>query len=601
MPGIVKTTHSNMGSVFQWVLLYFICQTTIFHSFALHDGINPLVPDYDENYYYLSLSDKIIESLSINNCTYLPSNDQPQPDIIISEVAPSPDVTQRWQFLNYKGRSKNMSAAMSRRQSVGGAGPTASSGFEAESKGHMSAPRQFIQVSKNLCSSPQFLDYKKGFFKRAKGCLKMTFVDRQGKKHKVMNSYGATLHPEHARCDTKPALKACKEGSIRPTLLVSPNRSLRRYPFLVKVHRAIVARSGMLSLPCGPFGLFSSCEAVKWGVPIAAELVDDAKICRQEGERGSDSHCLFRKFNKVFVMSQYDDTQIGQFILESLPRLVYHLDWLESNPDVMIHYGFTKQPVLPTFALPLMWFKWLGLSERLINGTVYANEVRMPREGGCQDPGYNVWELTTMRETFLRRASHEQARWAAAKSTPKGTPGPALSATISSMSAGWAAVANITADNRPLLLLIKRSASPYTQNQADFRRRRWPSAALPKLMQSLEFFFPNHRVHMFSDLHLDVMSCPPCQLTLFHRADVVIGMHGAGLTNTLYMNAGGVVVEAIPEFDSRHAPITGIFPRLSAIAGLHHYSYYLKDVEFDPVRLANDSARFYNTVKMWEY
>ena len=96
---------------------------------------------------------------------------------------------------------------------------------------------------------------------------------------------------------------------------------------------------------------------------------------------------------RVFIMTQYDDTQIGQFILEALPKLVYHLPFLLANPDIKIHYGFTKQPTLPNFVLPHLFFKWLGVADRLLNGTFYAEKAFMPREGGCQDAGYNAWEV----------------------------------------------------------------------------------------------------------------------------------------------------------------------------------------------------------------
>jgi capsular polysaccharide biosynthesis protein len=86
---------------------------------------------------------------------------------------------------------------------------------------------------------------------------------------------------------------------------------------------------------------------------------------------------------------------------------------------------------------------------------------------------------------------------------------------------------------------------------------------------------------------------------MFHAAEVVVAMHGAGMTNTMYMRAGGVVVEVVPEFDSRHAPLVGIFPRLSAIIGLNHYTYYIKGIEFDPVQLAVDTEDYYKRVKLW--
>lgn len=55
----------------------------------------------------------------------------------------------------------------------------------------------------------------------------------------------------------------------------------------------------------------------------------------------------------------------------------------------------------------------------------------------------------------------------------------------------------------------------------------------------------------------------------------VMQVHGAGLVNTMYMPPGAVVVEAIPfDFiDSRHIPTIGIFARLAATFGLHHYTY----------------------------
>ena len=180
--------------------------------------------------------------------------------------------------------------------------------------------------------------------------------------------------------------------------------------------------SGYLAPPCGPVGLFSSCEAVGRGVPFAADAVLHAQQCinsdkgRSEGRgrkrvrgrklleeentsssddrssstanatraRGlrdisnnvyniyssdlsesrdnsvSTDTCPYVKYDRVFAMAQYDDTQIGQFMQESLPRLVYHLDFLLANPDIKIQFGFTKKPILPTSVLPHTYFTFLG-------------------------------------------------------------------------------------------------------------------------------------------------------------------------------------------------------------------------------------------------
>jgi len=80
-------------------------------------------------------------------------------------------------------------------------------------------------------------------------------------------------------------------------------------------------------------------------------------------------------------------------------QLLYHYDFLKANPDVKIQFGFSKKDVLASFVLPFFYFQWLGMYDRLINGTVYAKEVYLPREGGCQDPGYNAWEVGTLKSS----------------------------------------------------------------------------------------------------------------------------------------------------------------------------------------------------------
>jgi hypothetical protein len=141
-------------------------------------------------------------------------------------------------------------------------------------------------------------------------------------------------------------------------------RQLSDAPFLVQAKKVIVSRSGMIALPCGPFGLFASCEAFKCGlklffllyyfsaaspllfgnclagIPPVREALPHVAACQSQSIQ-SDS-CPYPKHERVFVMTQYDDTQIGQFVLEDLPKLFQHLDFLRQNPDVKIHFGFNK-------------------------------------------------------------------------------------------------------------------------------------------------------------------------------------------------------------------------------------------------------------------
>lgn len=400
---------------------------------------------------------------------------------------------------------------------------------------------------------------------------------------------GSTLHPDHPRCDHRAATNACKLGSVKPTPVRDSDRKLHSYPFVVTARNVIVSRGGMIAQPCGVFGLLAQCEGFVWGVTTARKVLSEVDECRPEVlER-----CPYKVYEKVFILTQYDDTQIGQFILETLPKLIFHLDYLLARPEIKIHYGFSKLPVLPSYVLPNGYLNWLGLGDRLINGTIYAKEVMMPREGGCQEPSYNAWELLHQREYFLRWARREagsdQTQGVDAKNIP-------------SIMDSETAVQTFSGAEKRTILVIKRTAGRYSQNLSDRNVRMWPKGILEKLIAELTIKFPLHSVVEFSDSNHTLMSCPLCQVRMFAAADLVIGIHGAGLTNTLYMRQGSVVVEVIPKyFDSRHAPAIGIFPRLAAMVGLHHYLYYLPDFEYNVRKIADDVKKFAKATVEWRF
>eukprot|EP01038_Epipyxis_sp_PR26KG_P016084 gene16084-21847_t len=503
-----------------------------FQIHTLHDGLNPLVPDYHEYYYYKALREKMKESLSVNNCTL-------GVDIIVKVIKPSQNVIDKYGPKSY----------------------------------YKSKTRIFSDASKYMCESPRFYGIKMGVFKRAKGCYKVFVEDKKGNKIKRINFYGATLHPEHVRCNVTDVSSLCSFGGNSIQVVPQKLRELNSYPFLITAKNAVVSRSGMFVLPCGPFGLFSSCEAVNWGLATANLSIPNAALCLNKNH---DSDCQLKRYSRVFVMTQYDDTQIGQFMQEALPKLIYHLPFLRANPDIVIHYGFTKQPVVPNYVLPHNFFHWLGLTNRLVNGSIYAEKLFMPREGGCQDIGYNAWEAVSMREMFLQELGiFEDTK--------------------------FKVLSNKNSDSKkPTLLLLTRSPGRFTQNKADYTTRRWPVKTYSLFLELLKETFPNHILEIFSDQNTTLMTCPLCQAEMFHRANIVIGIHGAGLSNAIFMRPGGILVEVILDFDSRHAPLIGIFPRVSAIVGLHHYTYYVdKAIGVKVEKLVKDTYEFSKKVNLW--
>jgi hypothetical protein len=118
----------------------------------------------------------------------------------------------------------------------------------------------------------------------------------------------------------------------------------------------------------------------------------------------------------------------------------------------------------------------------------------------------------------------------------------------------------------------------------------------PLMLSALQTHFPRHNVEIFSDSNRILMLDPLQQVKMFSRADVVVGMHGAGLSNSMFMRPGSTVVEVVYDFDARHAPVIGIFPRLSGVIGLHHYTMLIER-EFDVDKFAGDIAKFVRKVQ----
>jgi hypothetical protein len=154
--------------------------------------------------------------------------------------------------------------------------------------------------------------------------------------------------------------------------------------------------------------------------------------------------------------------------------------------------------------------------------------------------------------------------------------------------------------DRMNILILTRSAGQFTQNKYDANIRSWTKEQLSSLHSILPQYFPNATIHIFSDVNTTLMTCPLCQADAFRIADLAIGYHGAGLSNAMFMRPGSVLVEVIAKFDSRHVPIIGIFPRISDIIGLHHFSY-LKDSSFQINKFIEEVHDFYKKSKLWMF
>ena len=258
------------------------------------------VPDY-QPYYYETLRQKLDEVMSLNNCTLVahgstgeitgyevPEGSRAEPDISVRIMPPPRTVRKRWGSENHE---------------------------------LFNISRLYMRTTSDLCTTKKYLAFKKGLYKLPKGCMDL-YTDVRGRRQKQVIRYGATLHPTHVRCDNKASSSVCAAAGQHKVPVALELRRLHQYPFLITAKNVLVARSGVLLPPCGPVALLASCEAVMWGVKRAREVANYSQICRDAHTGGGDvSTCPFPVHDRVFVMTQYDDGQIGQFMQESLPKV----------------------------------------------------------------------------------------------------------------------------------------------------------------------------------------------------------------------------------------------------------------------------------------
>jgi hypothetical protein len=231
-----------------------------------------------------------------------------------------------------------------------------------------------------------------------------------------------------------------------------------------------------------------------------------------------------------------------------------------------------------------MFLDMLGIdgNRLLIHQHVYAKEIFLPMEGACQDPVYNTWQILTMRRIVMKKLGI----------TDGPVPVPTRNDSIASTSImsdylnnkrhriNFASGENsdISEERKPVMLLLKRSAqSSHTRNRFDLVRQ-WSDDFSLKIVDALQKTFPNYSVKLYSDRNETLMTCFSCQIREFAAADVLIGVHGAGLSNMLYMKPSSAVVEFAPYGnDGRCLLGGGPFSRVAAVMShnymMHHPPY----------------------------
>ena len=60
---------------------------------------------------------------------------------------------------------------------------------------------------------------------------------------------------------------------------------------------------------------------------------------------------------------------------------------------------------------------------------------------------------------------------------------------------------------------------------------------------------------------------------IYTQADVIIGSHGAGFTNMMFMRPGTTAFEIVGAFDGRFTPVCGYHGPFASVFGINHFIY----------------------------
>ena len=226
------------------------------------------------------------------------------------------------------------------------------------------------------------------------------------------------LAPDHPRNDKKNCIRVTRLTGQAPTEIYETYKRNAEF-YVVKAVNALVHETGIIALPCGYFQPLEGCETMfkyvsrKWWNRCADEFKKGKGRWPVYWKNGRDPQLdMFNttackdaykgkvvRHSKVFVITAAWDHNYHHFMVDSLSRLIRHLDFLIENPDIKIHIRrydqYAKEERAHTGQiLRDNLVALLGLNaSRFISGVVLADEVYLPRAVKCNYPIASALEL----------------------------------------------------------------------------------------------------------------------------------------------------------------------------------------------------------------
>jgi hypothetical protein len=466
--------------------------------------------------------------------------------------------------------------------------------------------------------------------------------ESKAERWKAHRQRGFILPTDHPRHNSSNCVAVAREVGTRPVPVYKDWMQIHEPFYLYKLSNGIIDHTGMTAVEEGYIQFISQCETIspQKGRTFQSGIIQSlAKLNESFGGKFdykwsslfSEQPLLYRYsrqqkavlpallepvLDRVFVISSIWDYNYHHFIHDSVARLVRFLPFLLENEDIFIHVREMEKKnnkmKRQTKGMPLREkiFELLGIkSSRIIARSVRAREIYLPREIGCNYALKHALEMRLLAAVFLRRAlaySGGGAGTGIGVGAGVGAGTGTGTGTGTGVGAGTGTGAGTGGGCRPLLRPGERNVIVMHRDCHPFLRvwRCLNGTDFPIVRSVMQNYFPAHHIYSTSEFphasDANLTLALACDILEYAKADIVVGKHGAGFTNMIFMKPGGLVIELIGEFDGRMLPVCGYHGPLAGIFGLHHYiNYYdfFAGADVNLTQTMQQSAPFYNLLQ----
>ena len=409
------------------------------------------------------------------------------------------------------------------------------------------------------------------------------------------NKKGWAIPIYHPRNQLKQlCLNMALESGNKSTKLYFNQTTLLQPFYIMKFFNVFIHDNGIVGLHCGYYQSYESCETpFKFlgkkfrkscnfnsnnnnNLQFSTSMIDSNIICDVSKSNINNYTSIIHNVSEVFVVTTAWDYNYHHLIVECLLRLYKYYNFLQINKSIKIQLrgnellSFDNQTdIIIAQNMRNKIIEFLDFNtNRFSVGAVRANVAYYPRAITCSMLNFHALELREMSKWMILKAKNKM----------KATNNEFIENSL----------------KKPLIILQHREC----QILCNETWREMNNTSFDLLYNSIKYTFINYNIIIMNSFNNYSYSE---EILLYNQADILIGLHGAGMTNLMFMKPNGLLVEIVGEFEGRILPLCGHYGPFAAIFNINHYIYYWdwkSNNILNTNQLASESLQFYNELKI---